>query len=706
MKQLYQDVKNGNTIIKELPKPACKKKHVLIKTSKTLISSGTERMLVDFGKSSYLNKAKKQPEKVKMVLKKAKTDGVFSTLESIKAKLDQPMQMGYSNVGTVIEVGHDVKEFKVGDRVVSNGNHAEIVCVSKNLVAKIPKQVSDTEASFAVVGSIALQGVRLANPTIGEHFVVMGLGLIGLLTVQILKANGCNVLGFDFDSDKVELAKSYGVDAFELGKSNDPLTVAKEFSSNDYIDGVIITASTDSNEPIHNAANMLRKKGRIILIGVVGLDIQRNDFYEKEISFMVSCSYGPGRYDQQYEEEGNDYPIGYVRWTEKRNFKAVLDLIDKGAININSLVSETFNFIDAKKAYEKLLQNKQSLGILLNFENESVIDDITIFIDDSIKKTNQTSSITLGMIGAGNYAGSKLIPAIKKTNVILDTITSSQGTSGTFLGKRFGFLKTSTENLSIIDDENINTVFIATQHNSHAELVIKSLNKNKNIFVEKPLAINSSELNNIVESYTKSRKRGDTGNLMVGYNRRFAPLVSMLKNKLNTVEPISISYLVNAGFVGSESWIQDKKIGGGRIIGEACHFIDLCRFIASSPIVDLQSLYLENEFDDSVLISLKFSNGSIASIQYVSNGHKSYPKERIEVFQSGNIAIINNFKNIKFHGFNGAKNKNFIFQNKGQKECIQTYINSIKTGADSPISFEELVEVSKFTIMASRNVKN
>lgn len=704
MKELYQDIKNGKIILQEQPMPTCKDNHVLIHTSKTLISSGTERMLIDFGKSNYLNKAKKQPDKLKMVLEKAKTDGILSTIDSVKAKLDQPMKMGYSNVGTVIEVGKNVQEFKVGDRVVSNGNHAEVVCVSKNLVSKIPNEVSDSEAVFTIVGAIALQGIRLAKPSIGEHFVVMGLGLIGLLTVQILKANGCNVLGFDFDSKKVEIAKSFGISAYSLEDNNDPLVIAKKFSPNSYIDGVIITASTDSNDPIHNAANMLRKKGRIVLVGISGLNLQRSDFYEKEITFQVSCSYGPGRYDDWYEEKGYDYPLGFVRWTEKRNFDAVLELIKKGAVNTNALLTETISFSDAKAAYDKLMQDNKSLGILLDFKNENTLKEKTIFfngINQNVKKTNQ---IVIGMIGAGNYASSKLLPSIKKTKVVLDTITSSQGSTGTFIGKKFGFLKTSTENSSVINDKNINTVFIATRHNTHADLVLKSLEEKKNVFVEKPLAISDIELKNISNKYKELVACGQSPNIMVGFNRRFSPLIKILKKQLNTVEPISISYTINAGYIEKDNWIQDKNIGGGRIIGEACHFIDLCRFISYAPIIDISCTYLGNE-NDSVLISLKFQNGSIASIQYFSNGHKSYPKERIDVFQSGNVAVIDNFKTIKFYGFNKAKNKRLFKQNKGQNECINSFINSIKHGKAPPIGFDQLIEVTKFSILAAETLK-
>jgi len=709
MKKLFQNVNTGETLITEVPRPQCKKGHVLIKTSISLISSGTERMLVDFGKSNYLDKARKQPEKVKMVLDKIKTDGLVPTVEAVKSKLDQPLPMGYSNIGSVIEVGEGVTDLKIGDRVVSNGSHAEIVCVPENLVAIIPKNLSNDDASFTVIGSIALQGIRLAEPTIGETFVVMGLGLIGLLTVQILKANGCKVLGLDFNAERLKLAESYGIQTLLLGDNGaDPILVADRFSKNKGVDGVIITASTESNEPIHNAATMCRKNGRIILVGVVGLDLQRNDFYEKEISFRVSCSYGPGRYDSFYEEEGNDYPIGYVRWTEKRNFEAVLDLFTSRSVRLDQLKSKYFNFEEASRAYETLLEDKSVLGILLKY-NDSINESQTTLIS-STKKTkliNYTETKpVIGVIGAGNHAGRTLIPGFSKTSARLKSIASSQGISGTHYGKKFGFEITTTDTESIFSDDEINTIIIATQHNTHCQLVISSLKHNKNVFVEKPLALNDNELDRIEEAYNKSIADDQSLQLMVGFNRRFSPLVQKLKTAVNNSEPMSIIYTCNSGYIPEDSWVHDITMGGGRIIGEACHFIDICRFLTNSKIMSISShkMVSSNNLNDVVSINLSFENGSLATIHYFSNGDKSYPKERLEVFQSGGVAVIDNYKSLKSYGFRGLSGKTLLSQNKGINECTRAFIETIENGNEPLITFEEIIEVSRASILASKQL--
>lgn len=712
MKTLFQNVKNGLTTLEDVPLPQCKAGHVLIRTSLSLVSAGTERMLVDFGKSSYLQKAKKQPDKVSMVLDKIKADGVLSTIDAVTSKLNQPLPMGYSNVGIIEEVGEGITDFKVGDRVVSNGRHAEVVCVPKNLVAKIPDDVTDEEAVFTILGSIALQGVRLTAPSLGECIVVMGLGLIGLLTVQVLRANGCRVLGMDYDPEKVDLAKSFGAEAITLQATLDPIGIAQRFSRDRGVDAVIITASTDSNEPVHNAAQMCRKKGRIVLVGVVGLNLQRSDFYEKEISFRVSCSYGPGRYDKSYEEEGNDYPIGYVRWTENRNFEAVLDMFSEKKLSVDKLQSHSFNIHSAPKAYDILLSDKSVLGILITYNDKNIDLSKTITLNPKdLKLKSLKSSVVLGMIGAGNHAGRTLLPALFKSKAYLKTISSSQGMTGSYYGSKFGFKKNTTDTNSIFEDEEINTLIIATQHDSHANLTLSALDRGKNVFVEKPLAITSNELNAINSAYTSSRQDHHGSRLMVGFNRRFAPLMVALKNSVKPNEPISIVYTCNAGFIPIENWVHDLHIGGGRIIGEACHFIDICRFLAGSAITSINCIAmhqgtLTSKTNDTVTITISFENGSIGTVNYFANGHRSFPKERIEVFQSGGIALIDNFSKLKSYGFHGLKSRTLFRQNKGIYECVNSFIQCIEEGEESPIPFDELVEVSKFTIMASDQLLN
>lgn len=705
MKKLFQDVSNGNTIIEELPRPQCKKGHVLIKTSKSLISAGTERMLVDFGKANYFDKARQQPEKVKMVLDKVKTDGIVQTMDAVKSKLDQPLPMGYSNVGIVEEVASDVTEFKIGDRVVSNGSHAEMVCVPKNLVAKIPKNVADEDAAFTVVSSIALQGIRLINPTIGENIVVMGLGLIGLISIQILKANGCKVLGMDFDQEKIEIAKNLGVDTVKLDNGVDSINIAKSFSNNIGIDGVLITAATKSNDPVHNAAQMCRQKGRIVLVGVVGLDLQRNDFYEKELSFSVSCSYGPGRYDKSYEEDGNDYPIGYVRWTEKRNFESILYMIEKNTIDFNLLKTDIFKFTDAANAYKSLIDNSSTLGIILDYDSESVNNEniIEVYPFQQIKAKNE-KNIVIGVIGAGNHAGRTLLPAFKKTQSRLKTISSSQGFTSGHYAKKLGFQNNTTDYKNILKDDEINTLIIATQHDTHSKFVCEGLLSQKNVFVEKPLALDNYQLEEIKKIYLESLDPSKLPILMVGFNRRFSPLTVKAKESLAKNIPIAISYTCNAGYIPKDSWVHDPKKGGGRILGEACHFIDLCRFFTGSKITSIhaESIKEANSNNDTAIICLGFEDGSIASINYFSNGNPSFPKEKIDIFQGGKSISINNFIELKSYGFKNTSNRRLFKQNKGQIECVKSFTDSINLGLASPIDIEEIFEVSEFAIKASK----
>lgn len=704
MKQVLQGLANGTSNIADVPRPRCKSGHLLIQSLNSLISAGTERMLVDFGRASYLEKARQQPEKVKMVLNKVKTDGLKTTFDAVKSKLDQPMPMGYSNVGVVIEVGSGVEGFKIGDRVVSNGAHAEMVCVPKHLCAKVPTDVSDEDAAFTVVGSIALQGVRLTQPTIGECFVVTGLGLIGLMTVQILRANGCRVLGLDFDASKLKLAEAYGAETVNLGEGQDPIAAAEEFSRGRGVDGVIITASTKSNEPVHQAAEMCRQRGRIVLVGVVGLELQRADFYEKELTFQVSSAYGPGRYDPFYEDQGHDYPIGFVRWTSQRNFEAVLDMISKGSIETKALKSGYFAIDEAPKAYDMLLEDKSALGVFITYNSSKKdLQKRTLEIKGK-KESYKPEAPVIGAIGAGNYAGRMLLPAIKKTGARLKTIASSQGVSSAHYGKKFNFELNTTDSDTIFNDEEINTVVVTTQHNTHAGFVVQALKTGKNVFVEKPLAITNTDLDKIEKAYRKSHSKGAGPALMVGFNRRFAPLIKPLKKQISkSSEVVSLIYTCNAGHIPAEAWYQDAVVGGGRIIGEACHFIDMARYLIASPIKSVVANGIQTpegvgNCHDTATITLTFENGSIATIHYFANGHQSFPKERIEVFQAGKVFVLDNFRKTK--GYGSAIKKSSFSQNKGQEACFQTFIDGLVSGEGAPISFEEIMEVSRVSVDA------
>ncbi len=695
MLQILQNIANGKTSIVEVPSPKPLKGHALIRSSISLVSAGTERMLINFGKANWVQKARSQPDKVKMVLDKVKTDGISSTFDAITSKLDQPLPLGYCNVGKIIDP-NDTK-FKVGDRVVSNGSHAELVRVPKNLISKIPDNVDDKSAAFTVLGAIALQGIRLLKPTIGETIVVTGLGLIGLLSVQILIANGCRVIGIDLDSKKCKLAKKFGAEVVDLSKNNDSVKQAVAFSRGRGVDGVLITASSKSNDIVHEAAMMCRKRGRIILVGVVGLELRRDDFYEKELSFQVSCSYGPGRYDIDYEENGNDYPIGYVRWTEQRNFEAILDLMSKGLIDCKSLITHEFEFSLAEDAYKEL-ENSSSLGILLKYKNTTSIENSSRLIPLRDKARSESIQKTISFIGGGNYASRVLIPAFKKTNAKLDTIVTSGGVSASHHGKKFGFLNAST-NINDALNENTNAVIIATQHNLHSSQVITALKYGKHVLVEKPLALTHQEINDIEKAQAESNCM-----IMVGYNRRFSPHIIKAK-KLLSLKPMPKTFIMtmSPGEIGSDHWIQDKNIGGGRIIGEACHYIDLMRFLAGSPIADFSSKKMgDNNFtkitEDKAIITLSFEDGSIGAIHYLANGGKSFPKERIEVFCDNAVLQIDNFRRMKGFGWKDFSKMNLLWQDKGQFNLAKTFINSLDNPNNPPIPIGEVFEVARYSI--------
>lgn len=701
MKQVIQNMKDGKTSTIEIPYPSISSNQIIIKTKASLISSGTEKMLVDFGKSSYIGKAKQQPEKVKMVLEKLKTDGFSSTYESVQSKLNQPLPLGYSNVGEVLEVGSDVEDFKPGDIVISNGPHAEICKVSKNLCAKVPAGVDIDSAAFVVLASIALQGIRLAMPTIGEKFVVMGAGLIGLLTVQILVANGCKVLALDFDSSRLKLAEEYGAETFLLSEESDPVRSGLLFSNGKGVDGVIITATTQSDDPIKNAANMSRQRGRIILIGVVGLHLDRSDFYEKELTFQVSCSYGPGRYDDDYEKLGNDYPFGFVRWTEQRNFTAILDLMESGKINVGKLISHKIKFERVAEAYELLTNDKDSLGLLLQYSPNKLSKNTGYKMrEGAVPGIDQP---TVAVIGAGNYASRVLIPSFKKAGAIMHTLVTQGSIDGTLQAQKHEFMFTDTDIDNVLNNTEINTVIVATRHNTHSTIVAKAILANKNVFVEKPLSISKEGLEEIREAIKKVNEKGLYPMLMVGYNRRFSKYTKKIKELLqNDMGPKSFNMTMNAGFIDPNHWTQNPSIGGGRIVGEACHYIDLMRFLCGSKIENISSQFLKNDEDtsykkDTAIISISFEDGSVGVINYFSNGSPKFMKEIIEIYSNAKILKLENFNSLKGYGYKKFKKISSFSQDKGQTNCINEFVNAIKTG-EVIISINEIFEVAEKTL--------
>ncbi|TOP51140.1 dehydrogenase [Vibrio parahaemolyticus] len=710
MKQVLQDMAKGGSNLVQAPAPKVTTGNVLIDTSISLISAGTERMLVDFGKASLIDKARQQPDKVKMVLEKVQTDGLMTTIDAVQSKLAQPLPLGYCNVGVVNAVGKGVQGFKEGDRVVSNGPHADVVRVPKNLCALIPDNVSDEEASFTVVASIGLQGIRLAEPTLGEAFVVTGVGLIGLLTVQLLRAQGCRVLAVDYDDAKLELAKQFGAEVCNPGKGEDPVAAGMAFSRGNGVDGVIITASTKSNDPVTQAARMSRKRGRIILVGVTGLELNRADFYEKELTFQVSCSYGPGRYDANYEDNGQDYPYAFVRWTEQRNFEAILDMMASGQVDVKPLITHRFKFEDAAQAYDLLTSDKSALGILLQYQSEcSSRHENSITLNR--EATFEASKPVVGFIGAGNYASRMLIPAFKAGGAQLHTIATSGGINGVTHGEKAGFAKTTTDTSAMISDPEINTVAIVTRHNSHAHFVSEALNAGKNVFVEKPLAVTLEELAEVEATYYSKSSTASAPKLMVGFNRRFSPQVQKMKELLSSVkEPKSFMMTMNAGAIPADHWTQDNEVGGGRIIGEACHFIDLMRYLADSEIVSVQCRRMGDVdgveiTEDKAAIILGFADGSFGTIHYLANGAANFPKERVEVFAAGRVLQLDNFRKLKGFGWPGFSKMNLWKQDKGQTGCAAAFLSAIESGKESPIPPRELFEVARVTIEIAEQLR-
>ena len=701
MKQLIQYLQTGETILEEIPVPQVRKGCVLIKTSRSLVSLGTEKMLVEFGKANFLEKARQQPEKVKQVFDKIKTDGLKPTFEAISRKLSEPIPLGYCNVGEVLAVGEGISEFKIGDRVASNGHHAEVVCVPKNLIAKIPDNVSDDEATFTVVGAIALQGMRLANPTLGEIVAVIGLGLIGQLTVDLLQANGCEVVAFDFDQSKVDLAKTKGVKAFKVSEDIDTVKIVQEITQNIGVDAVIITASNKSNEVISQAAKMSRKRGRIVLVGVIGLEINRADFYEKELTFQVSCSYGPGRYDDNYEQNGQDYPFDFVRWTLNRNFETVLKFIALGQLKVKPLITEVIDFQDYKQIYDNIGKSK-SIASILKYRDDIDVKQTKITLKNQVI---HNSNAVLGIIGSGNFTKVTVLPILSKLKAKIKYLSSSSGLSGTLLAKKFDVQYSTTNNDDILNDSEVNAVIITTRHNAHARMCIAALQAGKHVFVEKPLALSLEEIDEIIEVYEQSNKT-----LTVGFNRRFSPFVQDIKQKLGGLNlPINVVITVNAGEIQANHWTQNMSIGGGRIIGEACHFIDLITYLSGSLVdsVVMNSMGENPEVNtDNATILLKYQNGSTGVINYFANGNKGYSKERIEVYSQGKTMVIDNFRKSKYYGLKSSGMSGiFQSQNKGHHEQFRLFLERLKNGGEAIIPFEEIINTSRASICAVESLK-
>lgn len=692
MKVLLSSLKSGATSLAETPWPRAGRNGLVIATRRTLVSAGTERMLVEFGKAGLLGKARSQPDKVRQVLAKMKSDGVMSTLEAVRAKLDEPVQLGYSNVGTVVEVGSGAAGFGIGDRVVSNSPHAEVVAATRTTATRIPDAVGDDAAAFAVVGAIGLQGMRLAAPQLGETVAVYGLGLIGLMTVQLLVANGCRVIGIDVDPEKCRLAERFGAEVADVSAGADPVAAALHASRGRGVDAVIIAAAAPGNEIVHHAAQMCRKRGRIVLTGVVGLDLVRDDFYKKELSFQVSAAYGPGRYDPDYEA-GQDYPVGHVRWTQQRNIEAVLDMMAAGRIDTESLVSHRFPFEKATDAYALLTGGAPSLGILLDYDGAQGPPE------RSVRHLAGAHQGAVAVAGAGNYASRVLIPAFKAAGAGIGLLVSNGAPAAARIAKRFGIAEASSDTERLFADD-IATIVIATPHSSHGALAARALSAGRNVFVEKPLCLTLEELDRIEAAYAAGGAL-----LAVGFNRRLAPMVVRLKAALDRVAaPKAMVMMVNAGAAPADHWVNDDAIGGGRVIGEACHFIDLLRHLAGAPIRTVEAARLDQAGerpDDKVTITLTFADGSIGTVHYFANGHKAVAKERLEVFAGGRIYQLDNYRRLTAFGDPKLGTVRSMTADKGQEAFAAAFMAAVAGKAPPPIAAEEVFEVARASILAA-----
>jgi predicted dehydrogenase len=709
MKQILQSYKSGELWLAEVPTPACSRGGAVVRTTTSFVSAGTERMLVDFAKKNIIGKAFAMPDQVKKVIRKMQSEGIFATIEKVQAKLDQPIPLGYSCAGVIEEAGVECGGLSVGDRVACAGagyaNHAEFNYVPKNLLVKIPDSVSFEDASCATVGSIALQGVRQCDVRVGEVVCVMGLGLLGLIAVQILKASGTIVIGFDPNEARCAQAREFGA---AVAVSSNLVSACMEKTNGRGVDAVLIMAATQSNEPVTQAGEICRHRGKVVVTGMVGMDIPRDNYYKKELDFMLSLSYGPGRYDTQYEEKGVDYPFGYVRWTEQRNIESFLALVEQGLVTPSRLITHRFRIDDALSAYELLLGKTKEpyLGIVINYEATDKAEkknEKTLIVREYLPNKND---ISIGFIGAGNFAKAVLLPEIKKTGAALKYICTASGMSAEQTAKKHGFSIATTDSDTLLKDNDINTIFIATRHNSHAAYVIKSLSAGKNVFVEKPLCVTREEMADLKKAVADTR-----GMLMVGFNRRFSPHAKLLSDYFkNRRTPMMLNYRINAGNIPVDHWIQDINIGGGRIIGEGCHFVDFASSIIGSKAISVYATSLSTAEDsrkpeDSVAFAIKYADGSVANIQYIANGSSDFSKENCELFADGSTAIMDDFKKTVCAGKLGKKSISGK-QAKGFSEEIEAFFRAITNGKAAPININSIFETTDITFSVIESLRS
>jgi len=708
MKQVVQNFRSGQLKVEELAPPALKPGGVLVRTACSLISAGTERTIVETAQSSLIGKARSRPDLVRQVLESVKREGIASTYEKVKARLDQSKALGYSASGVVVQVGRDAQEFRVGDRVACAGggyaSHAEVIFVPRNLCCAIPEAVSQESASYTTVGAIALQGVRQADPRLGETVAVIGLGLVGQLTVQLLKAAGCQVLGIDIDNDACELACLSGANAVATNPESARNT-CESITAGRGADCVIITAATKSSEPVELAAEIARDRARIVVVGLVGMDVPRHSFFAKELELRLSRSYGPGRYDPNYEERGTDYPVGYVRWTEKRNMEAFLRFAAEGKINTDLLTTHRFSVASANEAYELILKGEERVcGVVLEYGRSDQGSDV---VRTARAASPISDEVGVSFIGAGNFARGVLLPIVKRTSKVrMQGISTATGLSAKNTAEQFSFSYSTTDYQQILDDDNSQVVFVATRHDSHASLAAEALSRGKHVFVEKPLAINADGLREVISAASASDAL-----LMVGYNRRFAPIATEIKKRFdNRTSPMTIVYRVNAGLLPRAHWSHDPEEGGGRIIGEACHFIDFVQFMTGEMPIRVSAQAVpraadSGTVDDSSILTITLSGGSIATIIYTAGGDSSVPKERVEIFCDHSVATIDDFRKGSFVRDRKSVSLGKNLQDKGHAAEIEAFFGAIRTGGNSPIGIESLVATTLASFAAMDSIR-
>lgn len=711
MKQILQHMDDGKTVVEEVPVPVVRARTALIRTSASLVSAGTERMLVDFAEKNLIGKAASRPDLVRQVIAKAQREGLLPTLEAAFNKLDQPLPLGYSSAGTIVEVGPEMGEFKPGDRVACAGGgfavHAEYALVPYNLLARLPDHVDFESAAFTTLGAIAMHGFRLSSPQIGETVCVIGLGLLGLLATQIASAAGCSVFGIDLSPERVRLAQSLG---FSAALNDASLELVPGVTNGRGFDHVLICADTHSNDTVTLAGQVARDRGSVVAVGAVGMDLPRKLYYDKELNFKVSRSYGPGRYDPRYEEAGADYPIGFVRWTEGRNLQSFVDLLASGQVNVHPLITHRFTVADAPKAYELITGRAKEpfLGVLLTYPESTREGPVEHKVAIQSAGGAARSEIKVGVLGAGNYAQAVFLPVIRKSGgVELKSIVTASGLSAQQAAKKFGFANAATTEADVLEDPEINSVVILTRHQHHARQVLTALRNQKAVYCEKPLALNAQELTEIETALSQP----ETPLLTVGYNRRFAPMASRMADFLRVrSEPLFIQYRVNAGYLPPTHWLHDPLQGSGRIIGEGCHFIDFLTFLVGESPSSVQAIGLpdkEKYNRDNVLITLRYPDGSIGTVTYLANGNKNFAKERVEAFTSGRIAVLNDFRTLELvTEERKSVMRSRLRQDKGHANAWQGFLTAAKRGAPPPIPYEQLLSTARASYAAVESLRS